>query len=76
MDMRKDVSSDAPWTDLCDANPVPKGINAQLARKHADGGFGRVVRRVPTEVIDAGDRRDIDDVTAISRNHTGNDETT
>ena len=72
--MREDVGRDAARADLGDADALAEGVDAQLARQHADRRLGRVVGRVAAEVVGAGDRRDVDDMAAVARHHAGHDQ--
>lgn len=69
--MSKDVGGDAPRADLGNTYALTQSIDAQLAREHVHGRFGGVVERVATdEVVDAGNRTDVDDVPAIALQHS------
>ena len=65
--MGEDVGRDPARADLGHAHALAEGIDAQLARQHADRRLGRVIGAVAAEIVGAGDRADVDDVAAVAR---------
>src|SRR6266567_7780059 len=76
MDMRENIRGDTARTNLGHAHAPPEGVDAQLARQHADGGLGCMIGGVSAEIVGARDRADIDHVASIAGGHSRDDQAT
>ncbi len=59
-----------PRANFGNSHPLAVAIDAQLARQRVYSRFGGVIDRVAIEVINRGDGGDINDVAAVARHHS------
>ncbi|EGE60698.1 hypothetical protein RHECNPAF_1360079 [Rhizobium etli CNPAF512] len=74
VDVIENIRGDPAGADFGHPHALAESVDAQLVRQHAHACLGGVIGGVSSEIIGAGDRRDVDDVAAVARHHARHDE--